>query len=295
MDEAVTIRRFLVSPAGTVVAVRHAAANARGGLVSGALDRHIPWLTGISAVLLALLIAETVLFIEVIERSWTYLGMDYMFYRDVGARWLHDGSWYLPFQFAPHEFTNMVSNVYPPTALFLFVPAALMPWVFWWAVPIAVLAYALRRMQPAPWAWPIILLLMMWPRSIGGYLYGNTTIWTTAGLAAGLVWGWPIILLAVKTTAWPWALLVVRRREAWIAGAVLAVVSIPMIPLWIDYFAVVRNQTSPVTPSALLGDVPPMLIPAVAWFSARAARSRRAAMGPNARVRDHPVPLATEA
>ena len=184
MDGAVTIRRFLVSPAGTVVAVRHAAANARGGLVSGALDRHIPWLTGISAVLLALLIAETVLFIEVIERSWTYLGMDYMFYRDVGARWLHDGSWYLPFQSAPHEFTNMVSNVYPPMALFLFVPAALMPWVFWWAVPIAVLAYALWRMQPAPWAWPIILLLMMWPRSIGGYLYGNTTIWTTAGLAA---------------------------------------------------------------------------------------------------------------
>jgi hypothetical protein len=203
--------------------------------------RTFPWSTVAIGGLLGLLAAETLLFIQVIERSpTTFLGMDYLFYRDLGAQWLETGQWYLPFQFGPHEFTAMVDNVYPPTALVLFVPAAVAPWIAWWGVPIALLGAALWRMRPAPWAWVAILILLMWPRSIGGYLYGNTTMWTTAGLAAGLV----------------------------------AVASLPMLPLWFDYVTVIRNQSS-VGVWALIGDIPPMLIPMVAWLSrSRLADSR---------------------
>jgi hypothetical protein len=227
------------------------------------------WL--LAALLVGLLAAEAVAFVEIIDRgSELYLGMDYLFYRDLGVRWLADGQWYLPFQFAPHEFTNMVSNVYPPSALPLFVGAAVMPWIVWWAVPIAVLGFTLYRWRPSPWAWVAILVLMMWPRSIGGYLYGNTTMWTSAGLAAGLAWGWPVVLLAIKPSVAPFALLALRHRSAWVAGLVVAVLSLPMLPLWLDYLTVMRNQTSTHL-VVILGDVPLMLVPLVAWWGRRAA------------------------
>ena len=49
------------------------------------------------------------------------LGMDFFFYRDVAARWLETGAYYLPHQLSgPYTATLMVDNLYPPTALLLF-------------------------------------------------------------------------------------------------------------------------------------------------------------------------------
>jgi hypothetical protein len=160
----------------------------------------------------------------------------------------------------------MLDNVYPPTAIPLFVFGAVAPAVLWWAVPIAVTVAALYRMRPPLWAWVAILVLLMWPRSIGGYLYGNTTMWTTAGLAAGLTWGWPVVVLAIKTTVWPWGLLALRHESARIAAVVVVGLSVTFQwRLWMDYVTVMTSTTSPLAPWALLGDVPPMLIPVVAW------------------------------
>ena len=132
------------------------------------------------------------------DPTWT-LGMDFVFYRDVGARWLADGSYYLPYQLAgPYHVTLLTDPgtgdvLYPPNALLLFVPFAVLPGVLWWAIPVAVTGYALYRLRPAPWAWVVMLILLAWPRAVGAYLFGNTDIWIAAAIAAGAVWGWPAI------------------------------------------------------------------------------------------------------
>jgi hypothetical protein len=214
-----------------------------------------------------LLLAETALFMPMIEYGYG-LGADGFFYIDLGRRWLETGQWYLPHQFEPHTVTNMVDNVYPPTALPLFVAGAIAPWPLWWIVPIAVLGYCIWRWQPSPWAWVAIVLLLMWPRSIGGYLYGNTTMWTTAALAAGLMWGWPVALLAIKPSVVLFGVFALGRRSAWIGGITFLAATIVMLPLWLDYLNVLRQTTDTVWHVALF-EIPAMLIPVIAWLGSQ--------------------------
>jgi hypothetical protein len=64
------------------------------------------------------------------------LGDDARFYRDIGLRWLADGSYYLPHQLAgPYPVTLQLDNLYPPTALALFVPLRVLPGPLWWLNP----------------------------------------------------------------------------------------------------------------------------------------------------------------
>lgn len=219
------------------------------------------------ALLLGLLVAEAVAFWFVIERDLG-IGADAWFYRNLGDTWLETGQWYLPRQFEPHTFEAMADNVYPPSALPLFVAFALTPWPLWWVVPIAVLVYCLYRWRPSPVAWIVILLLLIWPRSIGGYLYGNTSMWTAAIFAAGLTWGYPVALLIIKPSVMFWGVLAIRDKRAWIGAVVVAVLSLPMLPLWLDYITIMRNTTD-THPIVLLGDIPMMLVPVVAWLGRR--------------------------
>src|SRR5690349_15253236 len=152
---------------------------------------------------------------------WDF-GMDYRYYMRLGRQWLADGSFYLPHQLAGPYQTQLlgidptVSTLYPPTALFLFVPFSLLPAVLWWAAPIAILAYSVHRLRPTTAALAAMGLLMLWPRSIGAFLFGNTDMWMAAGVAAGLVWGWPAILVTLKPTLAPLALIGVRLPLFWI-------------------------------------------------------------------------------
>ena len=183
----------------------------------------------IAAALLGLLATEALVFAQVIDNSSPkqWLWMDYYFYRDLGARWLADGQWYLPHQLeGEFVFQQMVDNLYPPLALLLFVPTALLPPVLWWAVPIGLLAYALYRWRPSPWAWAAIAILMIWPRSIGAFLYGNSDIWVMTAVTGGLLVGWPLVLILLKPSFAPLLLLRARDRSLWIAAGVLAIISL---------------------------------------------------------------------
>jgi hypothetical protein len=71
--------------------------------------------------------------------------------------------------------------------------------------------------------------------------WGNTDLWVAAGLAAGLRWGWPAALLFLKPTFGILALTVIRDRRLWIGMAVLAVASLPVLGLWIDYLEAMQN------------------------------------------------------
>lgn len=196
------------------------------------------------------------------------LGMDYVFYRDVGARWLADGSFYLPRQLeGPYVAELMVDVLYPPNALYLFVPFALLPGVLstfaWWAAPIGVSLYVLRWLQPKPWALLGMAVLFVWPQSIAAFLFGNTNIWAVACLFAGIRWGWPAALLVLKPTLAPFCLVFVRRRAFWIGLAVLGLVSLPLLPPWLDYVTAMRGAVIPLSYS--FGVLPLLLVPMVAW------------------------------
>ena len=73
-------------------------------------------------------------------------------------------------------------NLYPPTALYLFVPASLLPRVLWWVVPLAIIGWSLYRLRPAWWAWPSIALACIVPLNGPSVpvalVYGNTLLWT---------------------------------------------------------------------------------------------------------------------
>jgi hypothetical protein len=195
----------------------------------------------------------------------SFLGMDFLFYRDVAARWFDTGAYYLPHQLAgPYTATLMVDNLYPPPALLLFAPFLVLPAVLWWIIPIAVLGAFLAWCRPAPIAWPLLALVLVAQRTQTAFLFGNTDLWMAAAIAGGIRWGWPAALLVIKPTFLPLALVGVRRREFWMALAALAVVSIPMAALWGDYVQAMRNVT--IDADYSVGSLPLVLAPAVVWL-----------------------------
>jgi hypothetical protein len=171
--------------------------------------------------------------------GWPYLGGDLGIYMDATHRWLGGGGWYLPFQLTgPYPVLPPVV-LYPPHWLVVLVPFALgLPAILWWLVPAAAVAWSLDRLRPAWWSWPLILGCCVWPRSVAQVLYGNPVIWVAAAAWLGAVYGWPAALVALKPTLAPFALLGARRRSWWLLGALLAIVSLPLL---VDYLTVLLN------------------------------------------------------
>ena len=230
----------------------------------------------LAAVLAGFAIVEAVLIYQQITTNtggW-YIGMDYDFYRGVGARWLADGSYYWPHQLAgPYDVRLMVDVLYPPTALVLFVPLVFLPAVVWWLVPAGIIGYALYRWRPGPFAICGMLLLLMWPRAMGAIFHGNTDMWVAAGVAGALLWGWPAAIVALKPTFLPLALLGIRRRAWWVAAGLGVVSIIPMLGLWLDYVTAMRNLH--IGWEYSLGSIPIAVLPLVGWLG----RSHRERLG----------------
>ncbi len=193
------------------------------------------------------------------------LFIDFVYYRDVGQRFLDTGALYLPYQLAgPYDVTLMADVLYPPSALVLFVPFVWLPAILWWAVPIAVTVYVIAGWRPRMWAVAAMLLLLIWPRANAAFLFGNTDMWAMAGVAAGLRWGWPAILLTLKPTFAPFALVGIRHRSWWVAAAVLLVVAIVTFPMWRDYVTAMSNLRASLDYS--LGSLPLLFVPIVGWL-----------------------------
>ena len=133
-------------------------------------------------------------------------------------RFVNTGSPYTAKQLAGPWVLGYHSFIHPPAALLLFVPFLFVPLPLWWILPIATTVWCVAWLRPLPWTWPLLAFCLIWPRSIGSLLAGNTDIWATAFVAAGAVWGWPVVALIIKPTFAPLAIVAVRRRSAWLAG-----------------------------------------------------------------------------
>ena len=192
-----------------------------------------------------------------------YGGIDYSLYMEATRRWLAGGPFYEPYQLSGPYAIQMGDVLYPPNGLLLFAPFTLLPAILWWLVPLAVTAWAVWRMRPSPIAWPFIALCLFWPPFVARAVAGNPVMWVMAFVALGCLFRWPSVLVLLKPSLFPFALIGARDRSWWLALIVVAAVSLPFGPMWLDWFRAVTNSTG----GGLLysfQDVPILLLPLVA-------------------------------
>lgn len=234
-------------------------------------NRIVPVL--LTAAVLALAAYELVLQVQLVDAQQGF-GEDLTFYRAAAERWLTAGSPYLPHQLSgPYPLTLSVDFLYPPPALALFVPFVVLPAVVWWLVPLGLLGYAIGYHRPRPWVWPILAMILVWPRTLGGILYGNTDMWLAAFVALSTIRPFVAPLVLLKPTYAPLALIGVHRRAWWAGSAVLLAVSLALLPLWDDYLTAIHNLEGLPLDYSLL-NVPLLLAPVIAYVG-RSGRSLR--------------------
>jgi hypothetical protein len=219
--------------------------------------------------LMVLVVLLAALVHELSFASWFTPGFDFATYRDAAVSWVNGDGFYHARQLAgPYLITDLprADILYPPIILPLLVPFVALPPQLWWAIPMALTIWAFVRMRPAPWTWPVLLVLWVWPASWMGYILGNPGMWVLAAEAWGLLYGWPAVFVLLKPTLAPFALVGSGHRSWWIALAVFVVACSLFGAMWIDWWrAAVVNPTNGGLAYGL-AYVPTMLLPIVAWL-----------------------------
>lgn len=202
------------------------------------------------------------------------LGLDFHLYLERARSWLAGNGFYLERQLtgAPYE-VGTGDALYPPSVLYLLVPATVLPAFIWWLIPAILTGYALWRHRPKLWGWTYIALAFCWPRTWQAILFGNPVIWVVAAVAAGTLWGWPYVGAFLKPTFGLFGLLGARSRSWWVALGIAVLAALPLASMWFDYAsALVNARADAMAPDYLWGELPLVAIPLVA----RLARSRPA-------------------
>lgn len=194
------------------------------------------------------------------------IGLDIgRYYTGYARDWLAGRPVYGPNQLSgPYDVLEGDGMLFPPTVLYLFAAFTVLPLPLWWVIPGAAYVACFVRYRPSLWTFPVLALIVFWPRTVGQLVVGGSDLWVGAAVAAGLIYGWPFALILVKPSYVPLALLGVRRRSWWIAACILAAVSIPLGTLWLDYLTAMRNFQAPLTYS--LPALPLVLAPLVMWL-----------------------------
>jgi hypothetical protein len=208
--------------------------------------------------------AEAVVLFRFIDDQHA-VGVDLAYYQGVAQRWLDTGVFYTDRQLSGHyEVTTLIDNLYPPHALYLFVPFLVLPDILWWVLPLGLIAYVVWWCRPVVWALPILALIVLFPKTPNQIIYGNTDMWIAAFIAGGVRWGWPAVLVSIKPSLSIFGVLGIRTRAWWIAALVLAVASLPFIGLWLQYPTAMLNSTAGWWYS--FGNLPFFVLPIVAWL-----------------------------
>ena len=94
----------------------------------------------------------------------------------------------------PYGIAPMADVLYPPTALFLFVPLDFVPAIVWWVGAGRVSSpTTVWRWRPAPWAWARDDPSPDVAEGEAAFLFGNSDMWMAAGDRRRPAWGWPAL------------------------------------------------------------------------------------------------------
>lgn len=230
-----------------------------------------------TVLLLVAAVARSVVFLLVVPRAPTEIGLDYGLYMEATRRWLAGGPFYPAWQLAgPYTITPYFSRgeiLYPPNALPLFAVFTYLPAIVWWVVPFLIVVAALVRLRPAAWAHPLIAFLVLWPRTGEMVIVGNPAMWCVAAVAAGAAWGWPGAFTLIKPSLFPFAAMGSWRRGWWVALAAMLLVTLPFAYLWSQWLTVVTNASNGAAYN--LNEFPTMMIGVVAWIASPAVKKPR--------------------
>jgi hypothetical protein len=243
------VLRDLASGWGTLVKQRAAPLIARW---------RSPLVVGVTGALLAIAAWEAWVLATSLSRPDVTLGMDFHLYVGRARAWLGGEGFYLPLQLAGPYVVHPVTapTMYPPVLLYLLVPFTVLPAILWWAIPFGIIAAAIRHVRPSGWSWALLALILVNPRTWTAIVYGNPSLWAFAAIAAGLAWSWPMAFVFLKPTLAPIALFGLRRPGFWRGFAVAVAISVPLIPMWIEFASALQNARNGYGLDYVLGELP---------------------------------------
>jgi hypothetical protein len=228
---------------------------------------HRIWRTAAVALLVVGVIVDLVTLGPALATAQGYiLGGDFVLYRDSASRWLADGGFYWPYQLVGPYPVVAAEILYPPVVLALCLPFTVLPAVLWWILPLWAIVGAIYYWRPRPWALGAIAICAGSYPSIVILHQGNPVIWISAFLALGTRWPAYSALVLLKPSLFPFALLGARHRGWWIVTAVLAAMSLLLLPMTLDWLHALLNISG--GRSGLLyswPEIPVVAIPLVAW------------------------------
>jgi hypothetical protein len=258
-----------------------AAVNRRLGLggATGDPSQYFPAMTPmrwrlaqhtLAASFLVAAVVRVVHFVATMPNPGSSLGVDYRLYMDAALRWQSTGQFYWAYQLAgSYDPLSGPSVLYPPNALLLFAPMSHLPALLWWAIPLGAVAAGIWWLRPATWTWPLLAILVWWPRSQESVLWGNPAMWLVAAETWGLIGSWTGVMVLIKPSVGLFAFVGANRRSWWWTAAALALCSVPFGALWVDWGTAVEN--SGLNAGYSVAEFAMFVLPLVAW----AGRTRR--------------------
>jgi hypothetical protein len=223
-----------------------------------------PVAVGLAVVIVA---AGLAFFIEAgNEVGWTRIWFDDLkIYTDATARLFAGDGWYLPRQLGGAYHIEFGDVLYPPVTAWFFTPWLILPaWTFS-AVPVGILGWFVLAARPAAWTWPILAFCLVFPVTLVYIAFANPTIWVAAFVALGLRFGWPGVLVLLKPSLAPFALIGIRSQSWWIGLIGLGLASIPFLDMTLDYPRILLDSRGG---NFLYSgtSIPILALPIVAWL-----------------------------
>jgi hypothetical protein len=160
----------------------------------------------------------------------------------------------------------------PTLQLCLIISAALFS--------IGLLAYLIWSWRPSIWAVALILVCVAYPNNAITIFRGAPVIVAAAVVGAALRWKWPGALILLKPSILPFALIGIRTRGWWVTAAILAVLTLPLLPLIPDWLRAVLDSRGYGGLLYSARDLPFLLIPVFAYLG----RTRTPGDGPSERL-----------
>lgn len=198
--------------------------------------------------------------------GWTRVWFDDLhIYRDATERLLTGHGWYLARQLHGPYQIQFGDVLYPPVTAWFFMPWLVLPSWSFSVLPLGIIAWFVGAARPVAWTWPVMAFCLVFPVTLVYIAYANPTIWVAAFVALGLRYAWPGVLVLLKPSLAPFALIGIRSRWWWIGLLGLGLASLPFLAPTLDYPRIVLDSRG----SSLLysgTSVPILGLPIVAWL-----------------------------